>query len=164
MCKISFLLPNVVAFSCYTVNIHLEKWLMRGDTKRAIWWDLYKKKKNLYFPSNIWVPSFPRCTLTNDSWLYFDFDCVMQLTKSYHIATNVYSRKSAATFGDLPDCFFYCKGGSQWNPEKRGVVQSFCVSLYFCCPLISAVSSISFAVVSLPLVIHTFASVPVTQT
>ena len=43
MCKISFLLPNVVAFSCYTVNIHLEKWLMRCDTKRTIWWDLYNK-------------------------------------------------------------------------------------------------------------------------
>ena len=43
MCKISFLLPNLVAFSCYTVNIHLEKLLMRCDTKRAIWWNLYNK-------------------------------------------------------------------------------------------------------------------------
>ena len=45
MCKISFLLPNLVAFSCYTVNIHLEKWVMRCDTKRAIWWNLYNKHK-----------------------------------------------------------------------------------------------------------------------
>ena len=28
----------------------------------------------------------------------------MQLKKSYHIATNVCSRISAITFGDLPDC------------------------------------------------------------
>ena len=33
----------------------------------------------------------------------FNFDCIMQLKKSYHIATNVCSRKSATTFGDLPD-------------------------------------------------------------
>ena len=30
------------------------------------------------------------------------FDCIMQLKKSYHIATNVCSRKSATTFDDLP--------------------------------------------------------------
>ena len=28
----------------------------------------------------------------------------MQLKESYYIATNVCSRKSATTFGDLPDC------------------------------------------------------------
>ena len=44
MCKISFLLSNVVEFSRYTVNIHLEKGLMKCDTKRAIWWDLYNKR------------------------------------------------------------------------------------------------------------------------
>ena len=43
MCDISFLLPNLVAISCYTVNIHWEKWLIRCDTKRAIWLDLYNK-------------------------------------------------------------------------------------------------------------------------
>ena len=43
MCKNLILLPNLVAFLRYTVNIHLEKWLMRCDTKRAIWWDLYNK-------------------------------------------------------------------------------------------------------------------------
>ena len=37
--------------------------------------------------------------------IWFHFDCIMQLTKSYHIATNVCSRKSAATFGDLPECW-----------------------------------------------------------
>ena len=36
--------------------------------------------------------------------IWFHFDCIMQLKKSYHIATNVCSRKSATTFGDLPDC------------------------------------------------------------
>ena len=29
---------------------------------------------------------------------------IMQWKKSYYIATNVSSRKSATTFGDLPDC------------------------------------------------------------
>ena len=48
MCKISFLLPNLVAFLCYTVNIHLVKWLMRCDTKRAIWWDLYNKHTSIF--------------------------------------------------------------------------------------------------------------------
>ena len=33
----------------------------------------------------------------------FHFDCIMQLKKSYHIATNVCGRKCATTFGDLPD-------------------------------------------------------------
>ena len=36
--------------------------------------------------------------------IWFHFDCIMPLKKSYHIATNVCSRKSATTFGDLPDC------------------------------------------------------------
>ena len=36
--------------------------------------------------------------------IWFHFDCIMQLKKSYYIATNVGSRKSATTFGDLPDC------------------------------------------------------------
>ena len=35
--------------------------------------------------------------------IWFHFDCIMQLKKSYHIATNVCNRKSATTFGDLPD-------------------------------------------------------------
>ena len=35
--------------------------------------------------------------------ILFYFDCILQLKKSYHIATNVCSRKSATTFGDLPD-------------------------------------------------------------
>ena len=33
---------------CYTVNIHLEKWLMRCDTKRAIWWELYNKHISIF--------------------------------------------------------------------------------------------------------------------
>ena len=35
--------------------------------------------------------------------IWFHFDCIMQLKNSNHIATNVCSRKSASTFGDLPD-------------------------------------------------------------
>ena len=37
--------------------------------------------------------------------IWFHLDCIMQLKKSYYIATNVCSRKSATTFGDLPDCW-----------------------------------------------------------
>ena len=48
ICKISFLLPNLVAFSCYTVNIHLEKRLMGCDTTRAMWWNLYKKHISIF--------------------------------------------------------------------------------------------------------------------
>ena len=36
--------------------------------------------------------------------VWFRLDCIMQLKLSYYIATNVCSRKSATTFGDLPDC------------------------------------------------------------
>ena len=39
--------------SCYTVNIHLEKWLMRRDTKRAIWWDLYNKQISIFCIKNM---------------------------------------------------------------------------------------------------------------
>ena len=35
--------------------------------------------------------------------IWFHLDCILQLRKSYYIATNVSSRKSATTFGDLPD-------------------------------------------------------------
>ena len=43
--------------------------------------------------------------ITVDScMIWFHFDCIMQLEKSYYIATNVCSKKSAITFGDLPDC------------------------------------------------------------
>ena len=42
-------------------------------------------------------------TIVDSCMIWFDFDCIMQLQKSYHITTNVCSRKSATTFGDLPD-------------------------------------------------------------
>ena len=41
--------------------------------------------------------------IVDSCMIWFHFDCIMQLKKSYHIATNVCSRKSATTFGDLPD-------------------------------------------------------------
>ena len=41
--------------------------------------------------------------IVDSCMICFHFDCIMQLKKSY-IATNVCSRKSATTFGDLPDC------------------------------------------------------------
>ena len=43
--------------------------------------------------------------LVDSYMILFHFDCIMQLKKSYHIATNVCSRKSATTFGELPDWF-----------------------------------------------------------
>ena len=43
--------------------------------------------------------------ITVDScMIWFHFDCIMQLKKSCYIATDVGCRKSATTFGDLPDC------------------------------------------------------------
>ena len=42
--------------------------------------------------------------------IWFHFDCIMQLKKSYHIATNVCSRTSATTFGDLLDCIWSING------------------------------------------------------
>ena len=35
--------------------------------------------------------------------IWFDLDCIMQLGKSFYIATDVCSRKCAITFGDLSD-------------------------------------------------------------
>ena len=42
--------------------------------------------------------------IVDSCMILFYFDCIMQLKKLHHIATNVCSRKSATTFGDLPDC------------------------------------------------------------
>ena len=50
------------------------------------------------------------------SIVWFHLDCIMQLKESYHIATNVCSRKSATTFGDLPDCW------EPWQPEDITVI------------------------------------------
>ena len=41
--------------------------------------------------------------IVDSCMIWFHFDSIMQLKKSYHIATNVCSRKGATTFGDLPD-------------------------------------------------------------
>ena len=41
--------------------------------------------------------------IVDSCMILFYIDCIMQLKKSYHIATNVCSWKSATTFGDLPD-------------------------------------------------------------
>ena len=82
MCDISFLVPNLVAFSCYTVNIHLEKWLMRCDTKRAIWWDLYNKYISIFCIKHM---SNTFRTLQVNEWLskkqtFFSF-CEINATK-----------------------------------------------------------------------------------
>ena len=47
--------------------------------------------------------------IDNSCMIWFHFDYIMQLKKSYHIATKVCSRKSATTFGDLPDCLMHSK-------------------------------------------------------
>ena len=83
MCKISFLLPNFVAFSCYTVNIDLEKWLIRYDTKSAIWWGLYSKHISIFCIKHMSVNV--RTLQTNDKWqsknqTFFSF-CKINATK-----------------------------------------------------------------------------------
>ena len=45
----SFLQPNLVAFLRYTVNINWEKGLMRCDTKRTNWTDLYNKYISIFY-------------------------------------------------------------------------------------------------------------------
>ena len=46
--------------------------------------------------------------IVDSCMIWFHFDCIMQLKKkSHHIATKVCSRKSATTFGDLPDCLLH---------------------------------------------------------
>ena len=82
MCKISFVLPNLVAFPCYTANIHLEKWLMRCDTKRAIWCDLYNKHMSIFCIKHM---STIFCTLQVHKWqsknqMFFSF-CKINATK-----------------------------------------------------------------------------------
>ena len=49
--------------------------------------------------------------IVDSCMIWSHFDCIMQLKNSYHIATNVCSRKSATTFGDIPDCL--------WNIEAH---------------------------------------------
>ena len=41
--------------------------------------------------------------IVDSCMIWFDFNHIMQLKKSYYIANNVSSWKSATTFGDLPD-------------------------------------------------------------
>ena len=47
--------------------------------------------------------------IVDSCMIWFHFDCIMQLNKSYYTVTNVCSRKSAPTFGDLPDCLLATK-------------------------------------------------------
>ena len=66
----------------------------------------------------------------------------MQWKKSYHIATNVSSRKSATTFGDLPDWLDYSElvqcarvgGRNRWQSacsENRCQMSAFCMGSTF---------------------------------
>ena len=41
--------------------------------------------------------------IVDSCMIWFDFYCIMQLKKTCYIVTNVCNRKSAITFGDLPD-------------------------------------------------------------
>ena len=95
---------------------------MRCDTKRAIWLDLYNKHISIFCIKHM---STIFRTLQANKWesknqMFFSFceinatkfgtkneishTIIMQWKKSYYFATNVSSRKSAITFGDLPDC------------------------------------------------------------
>ena len=73
-------------------------------------------------------------TIVDSCMIWFNFDCVMQYKKSYHVATNVCSRRSATTFGDLPDWWgprAMCSWSnaavtrlntSSWKTEKQGPI------------------------------------------
>ena len=52
-----------------------------------------------------YMPSYGYITMiiVDSCIIWFHLDCIMQLKKSYCIATNVSTIKSATTFGDLPD-------------------------------------------------------------
>ena len=65
MCKISFLQPNLIVSLCYTVNIlwKRDSW---GVIPSVRFGEIFTTNTYLYFASNIWVPSFARCRLTND--------------------------------------------------------------------------------------------------
>ena len=96
MCKISLLLPNLVAFLLNPANIHLEKGLMRYDTKREIGWDLYNKHISIFcikYMSTIFRTlqvnkmrktkrffSFFEINATKfGTGMWFRLDCIMQL-------------------------------------------------------------------------------------
>ena len=62
--------------------------------------------------------------------IWFHLDCIMKLKLSYHIATKVCSRKSATTFGDLPDCLSGHRG--QTTCIKRKYLKSPMKKLVIC--------------------------------
>ena len=144
------------SFFCYTVNIYLEKWLIRCDTNHAIWWYLYNKHisifcikhrssifrtlqvkkwklKNHTFLSfceinatkfggkNLILHTITYHYMTSHGYIimiiadscmiWFNFDCIMQLKKLHHIATNVCSRKK---------CYYFC-----WSPWLFTLCASF---------------------------------------
>ena len=176
------MLPNLIAFSCYTVNIHLEKWLMRCETKRSIW-DLYNKHISMFcikhmitifrtLQVNKWQSKhqafFSFCKIkatkfgtkyeishkivyhfmTSSGYIimiifhlcviWFHLDCIMQLKKSYCIATNVSSRKNATTFGDLHDWWWIiykrCPGAHELNVTLMGrmILGTCSYKLFWC--------------------------------
>ena len=61
--------------------------------------------------------------IVDSCMILFYFDCIMQLKKSYHFATNVCSRKSATTFGDLPDC----KTHHEWPKNRYSRQRMYCL-------------------------------------
>ena len=69
--------------------------------------------------------------------IWFHFNCIMQLKKSYQIATNVCIRESATTFGDLPECLSTEKYLTIINRKVlftvhfKACVHIFCISLCF---------------------------------
>ena len=98
---------------------------MRCDTKRAIWWDLYChlmrfiQQTYIIYTSTIfrtlqvnkwWSKKqtfFPFCEINATKFgskIWIHLACIMQFQYWRYIATNVCSRKTATTFGDLPDC------------------------------------------------------------
>ena len=64
--------------------------------------------------------------------MWFRLDYLMQLKYSYYIATNVCSRKSAITFGDLPDCWVLTCLCANWKiivvfPQSHSMTQDIAI-------------------------------------
>ena len=91
-------------------TLQVNKWLLKNQTFLSfceITATKYGSKSyNLHIIIYHYMTSYGYIIMiiVDSCMIWFDFDCIMQLKKSYHIDTNVCSRKSATTFGDLPDC------------------------------------------------------------
>ena len=63
--------------------------------------------------------------IVDSCMIWFHLDCIMQLKKSYYIATHVCGRKSVTTFGDIPDWWMdLYKKKSNWSLVRWSKISS----------------------------------------